>query len=540
VSDETSAIPVTDIDQPFPTLTSEGIRRPAPAASGGDSATPTVEAALRDVLGWRPRAQDTSAFTAALTATFQLSEVEGHVVATYSPRGFAMQADLGAVSGGQASLYSRALSARTQMLTLLDGLTPLRPDADIENCEAFRKLVRGALTGMITEFGTPGGPRVAVVDAFLRQLFGSLLWQNASVTADTVGGQLGQLRVQFGLEDVFVNNVDQESVRTAYWTLVDLALDINRAWRVLRSQFTGTGRDGFLGTQLVLVNQLLSAVAEQVDDLEAALDSVFVSAADRQTIRLPNANNLTLDGLLSWVRMFVTEEGPRIARDSGRDGIATSFTPTIINITSNVTLLMSAIGRPGIVLTATERKALGIAASTVVQYSVITLDPPGDIPPGMQASRIQVAVAGLHSLLNRISQIAMYISRSPVVVPLDAIVVNSQNGSDTLLALRGINIEQSFVPVFQHPEVKVAGSQRLDVLVPRENQTSYDGDTVTAVFDQAALHKWLHKYDGISRSTALEAVLLDNNDSGLAFAASALPVRLLDGVTGDVVDTSSS
>ena len=89
-----------------------------------------MEDALRDVLGWRPRAQDTSAFTAALTASFQLSEVEGHIVATYSPRGFAMQADLGAVSGGQASLYSRAVSARTQMLTLLDGLTPLRPDAE--------------------------------------------------------------------------------------------------------------------------------------------------------------------------------------------------------------------------------------------------------------------------------------------------------------------------------------------------------------------------------------------------------------------------
>ena len=91
--DELSPIPVIDVDQAFPPLTSDG-RRGSSSSGGGDgSVTPAVEGALRDVLGWRPRAQDTSAFTAALTASFPLSEVEGHVVATYSPRGFAMQAD---------------------------------------------------------------------------------------------------------------------------------------------------------------------------------------------------------------------------------------------------------------------------------------------------------------------------------------------------------------------------------------------------------------------------------------------------------------
>ena len=51
----------------------------------------------------------------------------------------------------------------------------------------------------------------------------------------------------------------------------------------------------------MLINQLLSAVAEQVDDVEAALDSVSVSVAERQTITLPGSNGLTLDGLLTWV-----------------------------------------------------------------------------------------------------------------------------------------------------------------------------------------------------------------------------------------------
>lgn len=536
--DELSPIPVIDVDQVFPPPTSDG-RRGSSSSGGGDgSVTPVVEGALRDVLGWRPRAQDTSAFTAALTASFQLSEAEGHVVATYSPRGFAMQADLGAVSGGQASLYNRSVSARTQMLTLLDGLTALRPDADTENCEAFRRLVRDAITTLVSEMGTPGGPRVAVVDAFLRQLLGvSPSKVPSAANADTISGQLGALRVQFGFEAAFVNNADQEGIRTAFWTLVDLALDISRAWVTQRSQFTGKNQNGFLGTQLVLINQLLSAAAEQIDEVEAALDSVYVSAAERQTIKLRGAQGLTLDGLLSWTRSFVTDEGPRIARDAGRDGMRTSFTPTVLDIVTQVTALLRAIGRPTVAVPPAARTAVP-SAPGAVQIPLITLYPQTRMPPGMQAARTQISISALDSLLWRLAKIAMRTSGYSDVVLFDAIVARDDVNNEFLMAVRGLNISESLVPVFRSRVVPVQASSQPKEVRPIEGRTSYDDDTISAVFKQGVLDPWLRAYDDYNLAnpaTPPAAPLNGFNLRGIGgrvLPASALPITLRDTLTG--------
>jgi hypothetical protein len=529
------SIPVIDVDQAFPTLTSDGGGRPSSQGSGDGTVTPTVEGALRDVLGWRPRSQDTAAFSAALAASFQLSEVEGHVVATYSPRGFAMQADLGGVTGGQASLYSRAVSGRTQMLTLLDGLTALRPDADTENCEAYRGLVREAVTTMINELGTPGGPRVAVVDAFLRQLLGTspVKASTANLTADTVSGQLGQLRIQFGLVDTFVNSVDQEGVRTAFWTLVDLVLDTNRAWVNLRNQFTGKTQQGFLGTQLVIVNQLLSATAEQVDDTEAALDSVFVSAAERQTITLPGTQGLTLDGLLSWTRTFVTEEGPRIVRDAGRDGIATSFMPTVLDIVAQIAALMKAIGRPTIILPEVFRHIFAMPDTPAysTQLPLVTVSPRSKLPPGMQAARIQIAVSGLDSLLWQLARLATRIARYSDAILFDAIAVVSQDEQELLLAVRGLNLQPSLIPVFRSGIVHQDDNTLRKEVRPFTGRTSFQDDTISAVFKRDDLRPWLEKYDNLTQGKQLKQ-FTGNGVRSRFLLARDLPISLRDTLTG--------
>jgi hypothetical protein len=529
--DELSPIPVIDVDQAFPALTSDG-RRGSSSSAGDASVTPTVEGTLRDVLGWRPRAQDASAFTAALTASFQLSEVEGHVVATYSPRGFAMQADLGAVSGGQASLYNRAVSARTQMLTLLDGLTALRPDADMENCEAFRRLVRDAITTLVSEMGTPGGPRVAVVDAFLRQLLGMSPSKVLSGTnADTISGQLGALRVQFGFEAAFVNNADQEGIRTAFWTLVDLALDISRAWVTQRSQFAGKDQNGFLGTQLVLINQLLSAAAEQIDEVEAALDSVYVSAAERQTIKLRGAQGLTLDGLLSWTRSFVTDEGPRIARDTGRDGMRTSFTPTVLDIVTQVTALLRAIGRPTVVIPPAARAAIS-SAPGAVQVPLITLYPQTRMPPGVQAARTQISISALDSLLWRLAKIAMRTSGYSDVVLFDAVVGSDPDNQELLVAVRGLNISESLVPVFRSRVVPVQSPGQPKEVPPFGDRTSYGDDTISAVFDRGVLDQWILAYEAAAQPAVSLRGLAGKSVGARVLPASALPITLRDTLTG--------
>ena len=68
------SIPVLDVDQAFPTMTGVVSQRPAAAAGMLDSAGP-VQAALRDILGWRPRVEDPKAFTDALRSSFRLRPV---------------------------------------------------------------------------------------------------------------------------------------------------------------------------------------------------------------------------------------------------------------------------------------------------------------------------------------------------------------------------------------------------------------------------------------------------------------------------------
>jgi hypothetical protein len=537
-------IPVVDVDQPFPVLTSDGSRGSSAGTADAGTVTPVVENALRDVLGWRPRSQDTAAFEAALAAAFQLSESEDHTVATYSPRGFAIQADLGAVSGGQASLYSRATAARTQMITLLDALTPLRPDADTENCESFRKLVRDALTTMVSELGTPGGPRVAVVDAFLRQLLGAAPAQvPATQTADTIGGQLGQVRDQFGLTDAFVNNVDQEGIRTAFWTLVDLALDTNRAWVLVRGQFTGRGRgaqQGFLGTELVLISQLLSAVAEQLDDLQAALDSVYISAAEQQTIVLPGSNGLTLDGLLTWVRSVVTEEGPRIARDTGRDGIRTSLMPTVLDVVGQVNGLLAATGRPAFTVPQAVVNMLTPppVQPMTVQAPVIAVGGRSPMPPGMQSSRVMVAVSGLDSLLWQLAQLTLRITRFSGAFLFDVMTLTSIPHNELLLVVRGLNLAPTLTPVFRSPGVHRRDPALRTQVRPDAARVTHDDDTVSAVFDLTELDPWLDEFGQAGRARPWPRYAGNAVQTRYAHARD-VPVRLRDDLTGRLVQNQT-
>src|SRR5205823_6215997 len=103
---------------------------------------------------------------------FSVREVEGHTEWAWTPRSYAVQADMGAVTGAQASVYARARAALDQSLPLLVGLFALRPDSDQEDMEAIRAIVRSELTELVHELGTVGGPRVQRVDTFFKALLG--------------------------------------------------------------------------------------------------------------------------------------------------------------------------------------------------------------------------------------------------------------------------------------------------------------------------------------------------------------------------------
>src|SRR4029077_19426220 len=106
---------------------------PAPAAGGARAAGgpgagygQTVDQGMRDVLGWRPSG-DVAGFQTALTGAFTLRQVEGHTEWSWQQRGYAVQADMGALTGAQASIYARAKSALGQIQPLLAGITALNP-----------------------------------------------------------------------------------------------------------------------------------------------------------------------------------------------------------------------------------------------------------------------------------------------------------------------------------------------------------------------------------------------------------------------------
>ena len=145
---------VTDLAA-YPVLTEEvsTTGAPAPVAGGGGTAGAgdgqIVDQAMRDVLGWRPGG-DLSGFQAALTGAFQLREVEGHTAWTWQQRGYAVQADMGALTGAQASIYARAKSALDQLLPLLAGLTSLNPALfPDQDREAIRTVVTTELQELV-------------------------------------------------------------------------------------------------------------------------------------------------------------------------------------------------------------------------------------------------------------------------------------------------------------------------------------------------------------------------------------------------------
>jgi hypothetical protein len=313
----------------YPILTEEvsslATRRPgAPGTPLGQ----IVEGALHEILGWRPKTSDPRGFVAALTQSFTHVEEDDHEEWVWTPHTYTIQADLGAVTGAQASIYARAKAALDQSLPLLEGLEALLPDADPEDTQASRAIVESGLTELVNEMGRVGGPRVQRVDSF----FETLLGPDAALTDDPeqVEGQLGLLRERFGLERSQVNTVEEEQILTDYLILVEHVISLQRSWETQIRFFDRKGDDVFLGTQLVLLSRALAVVTETVQEAYMVMDSVFLGAAERQTISLPLDGQplLTIDELLGWVERFASEEAPRLIREAGKDGVI-AFIPTL-------------------------------------------------------------------------------------------------------------------------------------------------------------------------------------------------------------------
>jgi hypothetical protein len=319
----------------YPVLTEEvsltGVPGPAPGGTGtaGADYGQVVDQVMRDVLGWRPSA-DVSGFQAALTGAFALRQVEGHTEWTWQQRGYAVQADMGALTGAQASIYARAKSALDQILPLLAGLTSLNPALyPPQDLEAIRTVITTELAELVGELGLAGGPRIQRVD----ELFGLLLGDKVgskNLNPDLIHGQLGILRDRFGLTLDEVDTVDEERIVTNFRIVVEQVLALQASWSTDRDLLTPLDPRASFGTVLIWLSRSLEAIVDSVNDLTFALDSVFVDAAQRQVIELkfPGEKVLLLSDLLDWVVRASRDEGPRIIQDAGKDGVF-AFAPVL-------------------------------------------------------------------------------------------------------------------------------------------------------------------------------------------------------------------
>jgi hypothetical protein len=352
---------LTDLSA-YPVLTEEvsttGV--PAPSAGGSGTGGPsagygrTVDQVMRDVLGWRPGG-DVAGFQAALTGAFQLRAVEGHTEWSWQQRGYAVQADMGALTGAQASIYARAKAALDQIQPLLFGLTAINPALyPPQDLEAIRTVVAAELQELVNELALEGGPRIQRVDELFRLLLGESL-SSFSPNPDLVQGQLGILRERFGLTVDEIDTVDEERIVTNFRIIVEQILALQSSWHTDRKLLSGVSSKTALGTLLIWLSRGLEAVVESVGDLTFVLDSVYVDAAQRQVIELRFADlpvevpslpirgshntpitytfghheaPLLLSDLLDWVVRACQDEGPRIVQDAGKDGVF-AFEPVL-------------------------------------------------------------------------------------------------------------------------------------------------------------------------------------------------------------------
>jgi hypothetical protein len=427
-----------DLDTAYPILTTQ-VHTGAPrgdGSAGGDLRQQATQA-ISDVLGWKWREKDTKAFVAALTGSFTLSRVEGHTEAAWTPRGYSIQADLGAVTGAQASLAARARSAVKDTMALLNSLVALRVDFNKEVGESFRSLVRHDLEQLRAELESPL-VRVPRVD----QLFDLLLFARkhthgsdnfgegaggdvripGPTDPDRVRGHLGMLRDAFGLIPDNVDSINDERAQTSFITIVDWVVSLYYSWFQQRGKIDPynlpAGAQGYFGPAMVAVSQLLLTTVNQVDELAGALDSVLINDAEREVLRVPlpadssgNPGSMPLGRLLSWIRDFCTAEGPALIESAGKDGVDSAFYQVVERLRSIVHMLPSSppAGRSG-----------------------STGEPPPwpPLPPGFFSRRVQIAIDALHDDLQELLRVVSPISH-PDTGPARPYSSGSSDGGPT-------------------------------------------------------------------------------------------------------------
>ena len=243
--------------------------------------------------------------------------------------------------------YTRAKVAQDNALPLLDGLYPLDPTADPEYITALRDMAKSQITEIVKQFGVVP-PSILRVNTYFKILLGnqSLRFSEKPVIEsdpDLIGGTLGSIRDIYGIyflkngqDNLFSDSVEDEQDITNFRVISDYLTGLLQSWLANGQYFllSTTRLPAFLGTQLVLISRQLGVIAETVNELRFALDSVFIGPNERQTLLLVFEDTwelpaMYLEDVLMEIESSVTDELPRLIKDGGRIAINNNLLPVV-------------------------------------------------------------------------------------------------------------------------------------------------------------------------------------------------------------------
>jgi hypothetical protein len=318
------------------------------AGGGAQGLGQIASNAISAALGWKPNAGDAKGFVGALTQSFSIVEVEGRTQSKWNQRSYTVQTDLaGGITGAQASLYTRAKVAQDNCLPLLDGLYALNPTADPEYVTALRDMAKSQIVEIVKQFGVVP-PSILRVNTYFKILLGDQRLKfdsepRVESDPDRIKGTLGSIRDIYGIfftqhhrDNPFSNSVDDETNITNFRVIADYMTGLLQSWLANGRYFllTPSRLPAFLGTQLILISRQLGVIAETVNELRFALDSVFIGPNERQTLLLEfdDARDLPamyLEDVLTEIESGVSDELPRLIKDGGRIAINNNLLPVV-------------------------------------------------------------------------------------------------------------------------------------------------------------------------------------------------------------------
>jgi hypothetical protein len=318
---------LADVVSLLPTF-SEGGRM---ARSTSESPRPTssldewIDAELSETLGQAFGTTDLDATTLdqLLREAVETSDENGHRVYKFKSTASIPHTEphepAGIIAGAQRSLVFQVEDATDRMRALLRRIKPVGGGQDLERADAARAAVDESLERLKQETQRSGGPIVPRIDSLFT----------------TLTSQVVNLKREFGLDGDQPLLPSQEEDITNIFAVEDTIVGLQAAWANFRTPRVSEGRlRSFIGSQLIVLDRVLRAVYEQVDETERALNAVGIGSAERrakvlewfpedaeeQASTVPIPVLIPLGDLLDWIRTLAGEDAPDLLKKSGRLG----------------------------------------------------------------------------------------------------------------------------------------------------------------------------------------------------------------------------